>query len=213
MRHDPASGAIVIMLRSLDPPAGHGSSTDYLYQPARPLNRMTLADFKDHFSRQGDDPTTEAIDSLDPLVSRYQERLKALLAGDATGSLVLARIRSGEMPPTGPGLKPAEVDLLERFVAGGAPTARPEPESIPPGLGITPEERARFADQLSGVLEHFAALQALDTSGVSPTAQVQDLRNVMRDDVARPSTPRDAILLNAPRQEDGFFRVQAVLDA
>ena len=80
-------------------------------------------------------------------------------------------------------------------------------------LGITPEERARFADQLSGVLEHFAALQALDTSGVSPTAQVQDLRNVMRDDVARPSAPRDAILLNAPRQEDGFFRVQAVLDA
>ena len=80
-------------------------------------------------------------------------------------------------------------------------------------LGITPEERARFADQLSGVLEHFAALQALDTSGVSPTAQVQDLRNVMRDDVSRPSAPRDAILLNAPRQEDGFFRVQAVLDA
>ncbi len=71
----------------------------------------------------------------------------ALLAGDATGSLVLARIRSGEMPPTGPGLKPAEVDLLERFVAGGAPTARPEPESIPPGLGITPEERAWWAFQ------------------------------------------------------------------
>jgi membrane protein len=65
------------------PPAGHGSSTDYLYQPARPLNRMTLADFKDHFSRQGDDPTTEAIDSLDPLVRRYQERLKTLLTGDA----------------------------------------------------------------------------------------------------------------------------------
>jgi aspartyl-tRNA(Asn)/glutamyl-tRNA(Gln) amidotransferase subunit C len=79
-------------------------------------------------------------------------------------------------------------------------------------LGITPEERARFADQLSGVLEHFAALQALDTSGVSPTAQVQNLHNVMRDDVAQPSAPRDAILANAPRTEDGFFRVQAVLD-
>ncbi len=80
-------------------------------------------------------------------------------------------------------------------------------------LGISPEERARFAEQLSGVLEHFRALQALDTSGVSPTAQVQDLRNVMRDDIARPSASRVDVLANAPRQEDGYFRVQAVLDA
>ena len=65
------------------PPPEHGSSTDYLYQPARPLNRMTLANFKDVFARHGDDPTTEAIDSLDPLVGRYQERLRSLAAGDA----------------------------------------------------------------------------------------------------------------------------------
>ncbi|NBP78618.1 MAG: aspartyl/glutamyl-tRNA amidotransferase subunit C, partial [Proteobacteria bacterium] len=32
-------------------------------------------------------------------------------------------------------------------------------------LGITAEDRSRFAEQLSGVLEHFRALQALDTTG------------------------------------------------
>jgi aspartyl-tRNA(Asn)/glutamyl-tRNA(Gln) amidotransferase subunit C len=79
-------------------------------------------------------------------------------------------------------------------------------------LGITAEDRSRFAEQLSGVLEHFRALQALDTTGISPTAQVFDLHSVMRDDVARPSLPREQVLANAPGQEDGFFRVQAVLE-
>jgi aspartyl-tRNA(Asn)/glutamyl-tRNA(Gln) amidotransferase subunit C len=79
-------------------------------------------------------------------------------------------------------------------------------------LGITPEERERFAEQLSGILEHFRALQALDTERIAPTAQVQDLRNVMRDDVSRPPMARDLVLANAPRQEDGYFRVQAVLE-
>jgi membrane protein len=70
------------LLSPLTPPE-HGSSTDYLYQPARPLNKITLADFKTLFERQGEDPTTEAIDSLDPLVVKYQERLRMLTGRDA----------------------------------------------------------------------------------------------------------------------------------
>jgi mono/diheme cytochrome c family protein len=65
----------------------------------------------------------------------------AIARGDAGASLIVARIRSGEMPPSTHKVKPEELDLLERWVAAGAPTARPEPETIPPGLGITPEER------------------------------------------------------------------------
>ena len=79
-------------------------------------------------------------------------------------------------------------------------------------LGISAEERARFATQLSGILEHFRALQALDTENIPPTAQVLHLRNVMRDDVSRPPLPRERALANAPREEDGFFRVRAVLE-
>ena len=69
----------------------------------------------------------------------------ALIPGDAGASLVLERIRSGEMPPSTLKVKPEELAILERWVAVGAPTARPEPESIPPGLGITPEEREWWA--------------------------------------------------------------------
>jgi len=36
--------------------------------------------------------------------------------------------------------------------------------------------------------------------------------NVMAADVARPSEPTAALLANAPAQEDGFFRVRAVLE-
>ena len=79
-------------------------------------------------------------------------------------------------------------------------------------LGIGEAERTRFAQQLSGILDHFRALQALNTEDIPPTAQVLSLRNVMRPDAARPSSPREEVLANAPRREEGFFRVQAVLE-
>jgi len=71
----------------------------------------------------------------------------ALVAGDPGASLLLARVRAGEMPPGNAKMTPAEVATLERWVASGARTARPEPETLPPGLGITPEERAWWAFQ------------------------------------------------------------------
>ena len=45
-----------------------------------------------------------------------------------------------------------------------------------------------------------------------PTAQVIPLRNVMRDDVARPSWPVEEVMLNAPAIKDGHFLVPPVLD-
>ncbi|MFM7520980.1 MAG: PSD1 and planctomycete cytochrome C domain-containing protein, partial [Planctomycetota bacterium] len=71
----------------------------------------------------------------------------ALVPGDPGASLLLARVRAGEMPPGSAKMTPAEVATLERWVASGARTARPEPETLPPGLGITPEERAWWAFQ------------------------------------------------------------------
>jgi len=71
---------------------------------------------------------------------------------------------------------------------------------------------ARFQEQLSDILTHFEALQALDTTGVEPTSHPLPLESVMRDDAARPSLPRDDALANAPVVEDGAFRVRAVLE-
>jgi len=78
-------------------------------------------------------------------------------------------------------------------------------------LGLTEGEKERLRIQLSSILEHINALAELDTEAISPTAQVIALTNVLRDDVARPSLPRDQVLANGPRQNEGFFEVDAVL--
>lgn len=78
-------------------------------------------------------------------------------------------------------------------------------------LGLGDDELVRMQEQLSSILEHIAVLDRLDTAAIPPTAQVIALTSVMRDDVERPSLPRDVVLANAPRQRDGFFEVHAVL--
>lgn len=78
-------------------------------------------------------------------------------------------------------------------------------------LGLTEEEKERMRDQLSSILGHIEALDELDTAAIPPTAQVLALSNVMREDVVRPSLPREALLANAPRQSEGFFEVHTPL--
>ena len=78
-------------------------------------------------------------------------------------------------------------------------------------LGLSDAEKERLRDQLSSILEHIDALSEVDTDAIPPTASVIPLSNVLRDDVAQPSLPRDLVLSNAPRQPDGFFEVDAVL--
>jgi aspartyl-tRNA(Asn)/glutamyl-tRNA(Gln) amidotransferase subunit C len=70
----------------------------------------------------------------------------------------------------------------------------------------------RLASELDHILDAMQALRQLDTSAIPPTAQVIPLRNVMRDDVTRPSWPVDEILSNAPATRDGQFLVPPVLD-
>lgn len=66
----------------------------------------------------------------------------ALSVKNPEQSYLVERIRSGEMPPGDATVPEAEIETIVRWIAKGAKTARPEPESIEPGLGITPEERA-----------------------------------------------------------------------
>ena len=81
------------------------------------------------------------------LMQKGGESGTALVVGDAHTSLLLERIRSKEMPPGEMKVTEKELEILTRWVTEGAKTARPEPETIPPGLGITPEERAFWSFQ------------------------------------------------------------------
>ena len=71
----------------------------------------------------------------------------AIVPGNADQSYLIQRVRGGEMPPGDARLADAEIATLEQWIALGAQTARPEPESIAPGIGITDEDRAYWVFQ------------------------------------------------------------------
>jgi len=79
-------------------------------------------------------------------------------------------------------------------------------------LKLSDDELEKFRNQLSNILENFEILQQVDTTNVPPTAYPIPLSNVTRDDEVAPSYPQVEILSNAPQQEDGQFKVRAVLE-
>jgi len=79
-------------------------------------------------------------------------------------------------------------------------------------LRLTDEEKARYREQLSAILDYMVKLKGLDTSAIEPTATVLPLRTVLRPDVSVPSLPPDQLLANAPAAEAQMFRVPPVLE-
>jgi aspartyl-tRNA(Asn)/glutamyl-tRNA(Gln) amidotransferase subunit C len=79
-------------------------------------------------------------------------------------------------------------------------------------LDLTEQEIEQYAEQLSAVLDYASRLEQLNTDDIPPTASVLPLQNVMREDVVRPSLPREQVIANAPAAIEGQFRVDAVLD-
>jgi aspartyl-tRNA(Asn)/glutamyl-tRNA(Gln) amidotransferase subunit C len=75
-------------------------------------------------------------------------------------------------------------------------------------LELTSEEVERFGNELSKVLDHIELIAELgDLEGVPPTSHVVDVENVLREDVPRPSLPREKALESAPDVANGGFRV------
>jgi aspartyl-tRNA(Asn)/glutamyl-tRNA(Gln) amidotransferase subunit C len=79
-------------------------------------------------------------------------------------------------------------------------------------LRLSPEELDTFTGQLSSIVDFVAQLQELDTEGVEPLAHGVEVRNVFRRDAVREPLDREAALANAPKRNEEFFLVPAVLD-
>ncbi|MCR8644741.1 Asp-tRNA(Asn)/Glu-tRNA(Gln) amidotransferase subunit GatC [Paenibacillus sp. N1-5-1-14] len=79
-------------------------------------------------------------------------------------------------------------------------------------LDLTDEEKDQFTDQLNAILKYAEQLGELDTTGVQPTSHAMILNNVMREDEVKPSLPIEKVMLNAPEEEEGQFKVPAVLE-
>ncbi|MBN9122192.1 MAG: PSD1 domain-containing protein [Planctomycetes bacterium] len=57
-------------------------------------------------------------------------------------SPLVERMKAGEMPPGEKKVPAEQIAIIEKWIAAGAPALRDEPATLPPGLGITAEERA-----------------------------------------------------------------------
>ncbi|TVR54101.1 MAG: YihY/virulence factor BrkB family protein [Puniceicoccaceae bacterium] len=66
---------IDIGLVSKIPAADNRSGSNDRYQPARPLDKIGLLDFKRRFDRFGENPDDSLMDSADPLVAAFHARL------------------------------------------------------------------------------------------------------------------------------------------
>jgi len=95
-------------------------------------------------------------------------------------------------------------------------------------LELTEEERKGMVRDLNSILDYMDRLNELDTSNVSPMAQVADLYGAdqgeqgsgqfayaSRDDIPeglRKSLPREVALENAPDSDGTFFLVPKVIE-
>ena len=79
-------------------------------------------------------------------------------------------------------------------------------------LHLSEEEKERYRQQLSNILDHISKLQELDTRDVPPMGSMAVEPSRLREDVPGPAMPREDLLRNAPDVSDDQFRVPPVLD-
>ena len=84
-------------------------------------------------------------------------------------------------------------------------------------LELKPEETARMLTDLNAILDYVAELNEIDTTGVTPLAQVSELGSAvsatrLRADVLVPSLNRETVMAEAPESDSVFFKVPKVIE-
>ena len=79
-------------------------------------------------------------------------------------------------------------------------------------LNLTDEEKSRYREQLSSILDYVTMLQELDTTSISSASGVQPQECPLRvDDPGTPMTTAE-LLKNAPATTKDQFRVPPVFE-
>jgi aspartyl-tRNA(Asn)/glutamyl-tRNA(Gln) amidotransferase subunit C len=84
-------------------------------------------------------------------------------------------------------------------------------------LELAEDETPRMVRDLNAILDYVAELNELDTSGVTPLAQVGELEGAggaspLREDALRHSLPRALVMAEAPETDGAFFKVPKVIE-
>ena len=77
-------------------------------------------------------------------------------------------------------------------------------------LDLTEEEKVKFSKQLGDVLKYVEQMNEVDTSNVEPLSHVVDFNNVMREDEIHYDCSKEELMMNAPEEENGFFKVPKI---
>ncbi len=102
------------------------------------------------------------------------------------------RIPSGKSPSIGP----EQIDYLEQLAR----------------IRLSSEEKSRTQQDLSSILDYIEKLNELDTESVEPMSHTVPIEPVFREDKAINGDMREAILMNAPEQKDGCFKVPKTVE-
>jgi len=79
-------------------------------------------------------------------------------------------------------------------------------------LELTDAEAGALCEDLGSILEHVAALAAVDVAGVEPTFHPIPMAAPLRADRLEPSLTRAEALAAAPETEHGGFAVPKVME-
>lgn len=79
-------------------------------------------------------------------------------------------------------------------------------------LTLSAPEQEKLASEVGKIIAYVHALQAVDTTGVAPTAHVLLDRLPTREDAAGESLGRDEVMGQAPRHDGEGFRVPTFVE-
>ena len=79
-------------------------------------------------------------------------------------------------------------------------------------LELTEEQKARYREQLSAILDYVAKLQELDTANIPATVGGSVTQMPLRPDESRPSLGLDELLANASQRSDNQFKIPPVFE-
>ena len=211
---------ILPLLLSTTVYVAEGSSEVSFERDVRPLMKASC------FQCHGEDGNAES--GLDVRLARLMtvggESGPAIVPGDAGASLLYQRVRDGEMPPEeSHRLTDEQIGTIRRWIDAGAPTLRPEPESID-GFLITEEERSHWsfqpiqkpkvptvntADRVRSPIDAFL-LHKLEAQGFTFSEEADPatlLRRVKFDLVGLPPTLEEIEQFNANSSPDAYDRL------
>ncbi len=77
-------------------------------------------------------------------------------------------------------------------------------------LGLTEKEKSDLQKDLSKILSYIEKLKEVDVEKISPTKQIVDSKNVVRDDNSEAPVYKEKIIDLFPEKEKRFLKVKSI---